>query len=47
MIQWLTRMPETLKQARELVVETLKAGLRALENGYGARKYPPSTEASG
>jgi len=37
-IRWLTRVPETLKQAKELVVETSKTDMQPLEEGYWGKE---------
>ena len=37
-VRWLTRVPETLKQAKELVVETLKIDMQPLEQGYWGKE---------
>jgi transposase len=37
-VHWLTRVPETLKQARELVAETQKVDMQALEDGYWGKE---------
>lgn len=37
-IHWLTHVPETLKQARELVAETQKTDMQSLEEGYWGKE---------
>jgi len=37
-VHWLTRVPETLKQAKELVIEVQKADMQVLEDGYWGKE---------
>jgi transposase len=37
-VRWLTRVPETLNRAKELVIETPKADMQALEDGYWGKE---------
>ncbi|HTY25139.1 MAG TPA: IS1634 family transposase [Desulfomonilaceae bacterium] len=37
-VKWLTRVPETLKQAKELVENSSKEGMQALEEGYWGKE---------
>ncbi len=39
-VKWLTRVPETLKQAKELVEKSQKEGLETLEEGYWGKEEP-------
>lgn len=39
-VRWLMRVPETIKQAQELVVESQKTEMEALEEGYWGKEVP-------
>src|SRR5271157_3290831 len=39
-VHWLTRVPETLKQAKELVEKSQKSAMEALEEGYWGQEVP-------